>query len=67
MLATDAPPAAALPSQVLLMGKKIYCACVGDSRAILGRKGADGKYSVVELSIDQKPDTPAEQARTPLA
>ena len=49
---------------VLLQGSKIWTACVGDSRAILGRRKPGGKqYSVCELTKDQKPDTPEEQAR----
>ena len=48
---------------VLMHGSKYYAANVGDSRAVLARKCADGTYKSVDLSIDQKPDTPAEQQR----
>ena len=48
---------------VLMHGSKYYAANVGDSRAVLARKAADGTYKTVDLSIDQKPDTPAEQQR----
>ncbi|CAD8188480.1 unnamed protein product [Paramecium octaurelia] len=39
----------------------LYCANIGDSRAIIGRY--DTKLSVVELSKDHKPDCFLEQAR----
>ncbi|CAD8104156.1 unnamed protein product [Paramecium sonneborni] len=39
----------------------LYCANIGDSRAIIGRY--DAKLSVVELSKDHKPDCFLEQAR----
>ncbi|KAF2673489.1 protein phosphatase [Microthyrium microscopicum] len=33
--------------------KTLRVACTGDSRAILGRKGANGKWTAIPLSIDQ--------------
>ncbi|CAD8097492.1 unnamed protein product [Paramecium primaurelia] len=39
----------------------LYCANIGDSRAIIGR--FDNKLSVIELSKDHKPDCFLEQAR----
>ena len=38
---------------------KVWAACAGDSRAVMQHKG--GK--VTDLTEDQKPNTPAEQAR----
>lgn len=38
-------------------------ACTGDSRAILGRKGANGKWSAIPLSIDQTGSNKEEEAR----
>lgn len=42
--------------------EKIYCANVGDSRAVLGRT-ENGKLAAVELSLDHKPDLPNEKKR----
>eukprot|EP01128_Nolandella_sp_AFSM9_P006351 TRINITY_DN323_c0_g2_i1.p1 TRINITY_DN323_c0_g2~~TRINITY_DN323_c0_g2_i1.p1 ORF type:complete len:391 (-),score=81.50 TRINITY_DN323_c0_g2_i1:258-1430(-) len=36
---------------------------VGDSRAVLARKQADGSYATVPLSFDHKPTDPAEKER----
>lgn len=48
----------------LIVGNKIYCANVGDSRAVLARKPQGAKKWVVdELSHDHKPDLPKEKAR----
>eukprot|EP00735_Rhodelphis_limneticus_P013269 TRINITY_DN686_c0_g1::TRINITY_DN686_c0_g1_i1::g.28928::m.28928 TRINITY_DN686_c0_g1::TRINITY_DN686_c0_g1_i1::g.28928 ORF type:complete len:374 (-),score=47.19,sp/Q9SL76/P2C19_ARATH/39.37/2e-60,PP2C/PF00481.16/1.8e-46,PP2C_2/PF13672.1/2.7e-05 TRINITY_DN686_c0_g1_i1:228-1307(-) len=47
----------------LLQGNKIYTSNLGDSRAVLGQKGKDGKLVAVPLSIDHKPDVPAERKR----
>ncbi|KAL1306191.1 hypothetical protein AAFC00_004293 [Neodothiora populina] len=38
-------------------------ACVGDSRAVLGRADASGKYTAMPLSVDQTGFNPAEVAR----
>ena len=38
-------------------------ACTGDSRAVLGRKGASGKWIATALSEDQTGGTPSEMAR----
>ena len=48
----------------LLRGRQVWVACVGDSRAIKGTKVA-GKsaWRCTDLSVDQKPDDPAERAR----
>lgn len=43
---------------------KFYCANVGDSRAIIGRKDAkSGSWSVQAMSNDHKPDVPSEAER----
>ena len=47
---------------VLLQEKKILCANVGDSRAILGKESG-GIWEGIPLSRDHKPDLPMEQAR----
>eukprot|EP00742_Colponemidia_sp_Colp-10_P000580 GILJ01000634.1.p1 GENE.GILJ01000634.1~~GILJ01000634.1.p1 ORF type:complete len:431 (+),score=61.09 GILJ01000634.1:46-1338(+) len=46
----------------LIRGKKIYCANVGDSRAILGRKYGSN-WEAVALSEDHKPDRKDEEKR----
>ena len=38
-------------------------ACTGDSRAVLGRRGASGKWIATPLSEDQTGGTPSEDAR----
>lgn len=43
--------------------RHIAVANVGDSRIILGRVTASGKYEAVEVSKDHKPDRPDEKAR----
>lgn len=47
---------------VLIINKKLYCANVGDSRAIMCAS-KKGEWTVKALSEDQKPDTPLEKAR----
>lgn len=43
--------------------KLFRVACTGDSRAVLGRKGANGKWTATALSEDQTGGTPSEQIR----
>ena len=43
--------------------KELRVACTGDSRAVLGRRGARGKWTATPLSIDQTGGTPSEDAR----
>ena len=43
--------------------KLFRVACTGDSRAVLGRKGANGKWTATALSEDQTGGTPSEEAR----
>ena len=40
---------------VLMTGKRLFCANVGDSRAIL-IKNIDGVLKPTPLSVDQKPE-----------
>jgi len=49
-------------------GPDLYCACVGDSRAVLGRSipsgpGGKEKFKAIGLSYDQKPTRPDERKR----
>lgn len=51
---------------VMITPSHLVCANVGDSRAVLGRRGGEGSgrsEQVVELSHDHKPTLPAERAR----
>lgn len=41
----------------------LHVACTGDSRAVLGQKGADGKWEAIPLSVDQTGDNAEEVAR----
>jgi pyruvate dehydrogenase phosphatase len=43
--------------------KLLRVACTGDSRAVLGRRGASGKWTATPLSEDQTGGTPSENAR----
>ncbi|KAK5127582.1 hypothetical protein LTR85_006922 [Meristemomyces frigidus] len=43
--------------------KELRVACTGDSRAVLGRRGASGKWTATALSIDQTGGTASEDAR----
>jgi pyruvate dehydrogenase phosphatase len=43
--------------------KLLRVACTGDSRAVLGRRGANGKWSATALSVDQTGGNEAEAAR----
>jgi serine/threonine protein phosphatase PrpC len=47
----------------VMRGSRLYIANVGDSRAVLARRLPNGKVVAVDLTEDQKPDTPAEMAR----
>lgn len=46
----------------LVFNRAVYCANVGDSRAVLGRKSC-GIWSVCQLSWDHKPEDPIERQR----
>lgn len=41
----------------------LHVACTGDSRAVLGQKGPDGRWEAIALSVDQTGDNEAEVAR----
>lgn len=41
---------------VLLLKDKLYCANVGDSRAIIGKRNGINKWTVLPLSRDHKPN-----------
>ncbi|RKF59873.1 Protein phosphatase 2C-like protein C10F6.17c [Erysiphe neolycopersici] len=43
--------------------KLLHVACTGDSRAVLGRRGDNGKWAALPLSEDQTGSNPNEQAR----
>lgn len=43
--------------------KLLRVACTGDSRAVLGRKSASGKWTATPLSVDQTGSNPDEAAR----
>lgn len=43
--------------------KEFRVACTGDSRAVLGRRGASGKWTATALSVDQTGDSEDEVAR----
>mgnify|MGYP006139835711 CR=1 FL=1 len=47
----------------LVQDRHIYIANAGDSRAIILRRTKNGDLTAQDLSIDQKPDTPAEKKR----
>ncbi|KAI9925918.1 hypothetical protein ASPWEDRAFT_114266 [Aspergillus wentii DTO 134E9] len=42
---------------------KLHVACTGDSRAVLGQKGPDGKWEAIPLSVDQTGSNQDEIAR----
>lgn len=48
---------------LLLVGRTIYSANVGDSRAVLCSLNRKGEWSATPLSKDQKPDDPPEMQR----
>jgi len=43
--------------------QELRVACTGDSRAVLGRRSASGKWTATALSVDQTGGTPSEVAR----
>jgi pyruvate dehydrogenase phosphatase len=43
----------ALLSMYDSVASTLYVACTGDSRAVLGQKGPDGKWEAIPLSVDQ--------------
>jgi pyruvate dehydrogenase phosphatase len=43
--------------------KELRVACTGDSRAVLGRRASNGKWTATALSVDQTGGTPSEVAR----
>lgn len=48
---------------VLISGSNIWCANIGDSRAIFIGQSYTGKWTITELSNDHKPDLPSEKKR----
>jgi len=49
---------------VIVMDNDVWTANVGDSRAVIGRTGGEGnRLLCVELTEDQKPNSPVERAR----
>ena len=48
---------------VLIMNKVLYCANVGDSRAVMAKCNTLSKWSTVALSRDHKPDDKDEAPR----
>lgn len=47
---------------VIVREDTIFCGWLGDSRAVLCRKG-DTNYNAIELSHDHKPNLPSEKMR----
>ena len=48
---------------VLMREFKLYIANAGDSRAVMAKRNRDGKIVAHDLSVDQNPNHPVEQAR----
>lgn len=48
---------------VILKGRTLYIAHVGDSGAALGRMNRENKLQAVPLTADHKPDVPSEKLR----
>ena len=48
---------------VILKGRTLYIAHVGDSGAALGRLNQEKKLQAVRLTADHKPDVPSEKTR----
>lgn len=63
LLAPALSGACALLSFYDSKSKLLHVACTGDSRAVLGRKSANGKWVATPLSIDQTGGNPEEAAR----
>jgi pyruvate dehydrogenase phosphatase len=63
MLAPALSGACALLSFYDSNSKLLRVACTGDSRAVLGRRGAGGKWVATALSVDQTGGNPDEAAR----
>ncbi|KFZ10374.1 hypothetical protein V501_05220 [Pseudogymnoascus sp. VKM F-4519 (FW-2642)] len=63
MLAPALSGACALLSFYDSNSKLLRVACTGDSRAVLGRRGAGGKWVATPLSVDQTGGAPDEEAR----
>ena len=59
----DAHLAGTTANVVLMRDKTLYISNAGDSRCVLAYKGSDGKMSSKNLSKDQNPNLPEEQAR----
>jgi pyruvate dehydrogenase phosphatase len=63
LLAPALSGACALLSFYDSSSKLLRVACTGDSRAVLGRRGASGKWVATPLSVDQTGSNPDEAAR----
>lgn len=63
MLAPALSGACALLSFYDSSSKLLRVACTGDSRAVLGRRSANGKWVATPLSVDQTGGSPDEAAR----
>jgi pyruvate dehydrogenase phosphatase len=63
VLAPALSGACALLSFYDSQSKLLHVACTGDSRAVLGRRQANGKWIATPLSVDQTGSNPEEAAR----
>lgn len=48
---------------ILIVGTKVFCSNVGDSRAVLMRENKEGQTLAIPLNRDHKADEPDEEAR----
>lgn len=48
---------------VLVKGERVWCANVGDSKAVRAVAGINGKWDVTQLSAEHRPDAEAEKKR----
>jgi serine/threonine protein phosphatase PrpC len=48
---------------ILIVGTKVFCSNVGDSRAVLMRGNKEGQTLAIPLNRDHKADEPDEEAR----